>query len=306
MKAVVIANEKSLLDLCGRSVIERLIDDLHNYFDEIYVYPAKYKKMLQNKKVRFLRSLRDLNQRAFVVKGNAFIEEIKLDGNVFKGEDGRVIAYVGKPSKNFDRKGRGKKIKGFEIEGSNDVKKAIKSLAGKGHSDIIATYICGKMASSLSPLMCKGGFSSIQLYIVSFLFSLLASIFYIPSKYIFAAFAGIFVIISGVIEESGRIIASLRDEKEFFAINMFSDFIIILGFAYLAWKLYGSIIPWILGFFAAMGMAGVEALRARSMIGRHFFILIIFIASLFYQPVIALLLLAILMNGEAVRRMLVK
>ena len=98
----------------------------------------------------------------------------------------------------------------------------------------------------------------------------------------------------------------MRDEKEFFAINMFSDFIIILGFAYLAWKLYGGIIPWILGFFAAMGMTGVEALRARSMIGRHLFILIIFIASLFYQPVIALLLLAILMNGEAVRRMLVK
>ena len=303
MKAVIIANEKSSWDLCGKSVIERLIEELGYHFDEIYVYPARYRRIVKDENVKFLRSLRDFKERAFVVKGNAFIEELKLDGNIFRGEDGKIIAYIGKPSKRFDRKGRGKRIKGFEIEERKDIEKAVKLLTQKESRDIVATYICGKIASFLSPSLCKAGYSSLQLYLVSFLLAFLSFLFYIPSKYIFAVFAGIFAIVSGVMEESGRTIAILRNEREFFAINIFSDFMIILGFTYFAWKIYGGVVPWILGFVAAMGMAGVEAIKAEGIIGRHLFILIIFIASIFYQPTMALLLLAIIMNGEAVRRM---
>ncbi len=308
MKAVIIANEKSLWNLRKKSVLEGLVERLKKEnFEEIYVYPARYKKYLKKANIKFLRSLKDVKGRAFVIKGNVLIKDLKLEGDVFKGNDDEVIAYMGRPSKNFKEKGKVKKIDGFEIKNEDDLKKAERELIDEsGSSGLVSKYINQKISSGLALLISKTYITSFQLYITSFLISVLAFLFYIPAKYVFTALAGIFVFVSLIIEETGNKIAYGAISKEKIAINIFSDFVIIMGATYLAWSSGGNIYAWIFGFLLAMGITFIEFFAAPSSVGRDFFMFAIFIGSIFNQIFITLAILAIIINAEAIKRVLGK
>jgi|Deesub1362A_J573_1020465.scaffolds.fasta_scaffold09740_2 hypothetical protein len=308
MKAVIIANEKSLWRLCEKSILEELVEKLRKEnFEEIYVYPARYKNYLKKANIKFLRSLKYIKGKAFVIKSNVFIKSLKLEGDVFKGNDGEVIAYIGRPSKNFKEKGKVKKIDGFEIKNEDDLKKAEKELIDElGSSGLVSKYINKKISSGLASLICKTYITPLQLYITSFLISLLAFLFYIPAKYVFTALAGICIFVSLIVEETSNKISYRKRGKEKIAMNIFSDFVIVLGAAYLAWSNGGNIYAWIFGFLVAMGITFIEFIATPSPVGRDFFMFAIFIGSIFNQIFITLAILAIIINAEAIKRVLGK
>lgn len=307
MKVVVIASKKSLMNLCGRSVLERTIDFLVEKGKDVYVYPAKYKKFLSNKNLKFLRSLNDLNEKSFIIKGNVFLEEIDFEKKVMIGENEEVIAYYGFPSKNFDVEGERKKINAFEIKSREDLKSAEKKLSKKFHSsDFVSRYINKIFSENLSFITCRSDVNSNQLFTTSFLFSLLAFLFFLPSEYLYTIFAGIFIQSAGIINTTAEKISYIRGERVNMVINVFSDFVIILGASSFVWNETGNVYVWIFSLLLLTGMAVVELSKDGALIGRSSILFILFTGCIMNQIFYALIISAILVNAEAVKKVIIQ
>ncbi|HEC88656.1 MAG TPA: hypothetical protein ENI52_05010 [Thermoplasmata archaeon] len=307
MKVVIIANKESLMNLCGKSVLERLIDFLIEEEKDVYVYPAKYKKILSNKNAKFLRSLNDLKEKSFVIKGNVFLENIDFEKKVLVGENEEVIAYYGFPSKKFDMKGELKKIKAFEIKNEKDLRKAEKKLNEKfTQSDFVSKHINKIVSEKLSLLVCRSYITSNQLFTISFLFSLLAFLFFLPSEYLYIVFAGIFIQISGIIHSTAEKISFLRNGKKNNVINIFSDFAIIVGLSSFLWNETEIVYIWIISLIMLAGMAVVELSEDTSLIGRSSILFILFIGCLLNQILVAMLICSILVNACAIKKVILQ
>lgn len=307
MKVVVIASKESLMNLCGRSVLERMVDFLVKKGKDVYVYPAKYKKFLSNKNLKFLRSLNDLKEKSFVIKGNVFLEEIDFEKKVIIGENEEVIAYYGFPSKNFDIDGERKKINAFEIKSKEDLRLAEKKISKKfSPPDFVSKHINKIFSENLSFLICKSYINSNQLFTISFLLSLLAFLFFLPSEYLYIIFAGIFIQIAGIINTTAEKISHIRGEKTNTAINVFSDFVIILGSSSFLWNETGNVYVWIFSLLLLMGMAVVELSKDGGLIGRNSILFVLFIGCILNQIFFAILISAILANAEAVKRVIIQ
>lgn len=307
MKVVIIANKESLMNFCGKSILERLTDFFVEEKKDVYIYPAKYKKNLSNKNVKFLRSLNDLKEKSFVIKGNVFLENIDFDKKILVGENEEIIAYYGFPSKNFNVKGESKKIRAFEIKNEKDLRKAEKKLNEKFiQSDFVSKYINKIMSEKLSFFICRNYITSNQLSIISFLFSLLAFLFFLPSEYLYIVFAGIFIQISGIVHSTAEKISYLKEEKKNKIINIFSDFVIILGLSSFLWNETEIVYIWVISLFMLAGIAVVELSENTSLIGRSSILFILFIGCLLNQILIALIICSILVNVCAIKKVILQ
>ncbi len=303
MKAVIVANKESLLPLCGEMVIERLIKKLKDYgFDGIYVYPLSYSRIIKNDEVKFIGSLEKIRDDVFVIKGNVFLSRLHLcRENIFKTRDGSIVAFYGKPSTNFKRKGKACRIEGFEIKNDDDIKKAEMILQMK-RGDVIYRYINSKISSVISSRLCPTYIMPWQLIAVSFLISLLSMIFFINKSYVYAAIAAILVEISAVVKDSGEEMMIVKSNR-IQAVKSLPLFPAIIGGAYHAWAEGASFYIWIAAILIAMAIAIMQR-GGEGYAGEDFLMFSIFIGCLVNQLLFAFIIVAILMNGEAIRRVI--
>lgn len=308
------ADEKSLWKVCGKSILSRLTDLLRKNVEEIYVFaPPKLRKKIKEDigEVKFLRSFKDLKEKALIIKGNVFLKEIKLDGDIFVGKDRSRIAHIGTK---MDGRARGKRTKmdGFEIKNERDIKRAEEELACTAihEKDIVGEYLNGKISTKISSFLCPTYVSPNQMAMVAFLIALMSFLFYLPSDYVYLISAAFLVEFSSIIFGSSEELAEMRGQELSKLPSILAIFFIMLGFTFSAWRAEESIYAWIAGFFA---MAGIFALlyekemsKKKNLVGKEAMFFIIFLASLFHQPFIALIAISIIAYGELLRLTMVK
>ena len=214
---------------------------------------------------------------------------------------------VFREAKNFDIDGERKKINAFEIKSKEDLRLAEKKISKKfSPPDFVSKHINKIFSENLSFLICKSYINSNQLFTISFLLSLLAFLFFLPSEYLYIIFAGIFIQIAGIINTTAEKISHIRGEKTNTAINVFSDFVIILGSSSFLWNETGNVYVWIFSLLLLMGMAVVELSKDGGLIGRNSILFVLFIGCILNQIFFAILISAILANAEAVKRVIIQ
>jgi|GEM_PF-3526531 len=303
MKAVIVANKESLLPLCGEMVVERLIKKLREYgFDEIYIYPLSYSRMIKGRDVKFIGSLKKIKDDVFVIKGNVVLLRLRLcPENIFKTKDGSVIAFYGKPSKNFRREGRACKIDGFEIKNRDDLKR-VEILLEREKGDVAYEYINSKISSRISSLLCSTYIMPWQLMASSFLVSLLAMIFYTGKSYIYAIIAAILVEISAIMKDSGEELMTARSNK-WHALKFIPLFPAIIGASYYSWAEGASFYIWIFALLVVMAVAIMQR-SGEGYVGEDFLMLSLLIGTLLDQLFFTFLIMAVVMNEEAIRKVI--
>ncbi|KAA0014030.1 MAG: hypothetical protein FE041_02205 [Thermoplasmata archaeon] len=310
MKAVILVDEKSLWKICGKSILARLTNLLKKNIEEIYIFaPPKLKKRIREElgEIKFLRSFKDLKEKALIIKGNVFLKEIKFDGDILIGKDGSKIAYIGTKEK---IRGRRTKIDGFEIKSREDIKKAEEELSHivVCKKDIVGEYLTKKISAKIASLICSTYIAPSQMAVAALLIALLSFLFYLLSDYIYVLSAAFLVGISSIVFGVGEELAELKEQRFSELPNIFAIFLILLGFTFFAYEVGKSIYAWIISFFAVMGVFALfhESRFKDTLIGRDVIFFIIFIASLFYQPFIALVVICIACYAELVRLTMVK
>ncbi|MCD6481715.1 MAG: hypothetical protein J7L31_05545 [Thermoplasmata archaeon] len=303
MRAVIIASKEALLPVCGEMVVERLIKKLRDYgFDEIYIYPLSYARIIKNPGVKFIGSLKNIKEDVFVIKGNVFLSRLNLcRENIFVGKDGAIIAFYGKPSKNFNKKGKACRVNGFEIKNEEDIRKAEIIVRGKS-GDIVYRYIHSKISGPISSRLCSSYLMPWQLFTASFLLSIISLLFYMMPSYLYAVVAGIMAEVSAIVKDTGEEIMSIK-EGRWHGIKVLSLFTVLLGASYHAWIDGASFHIWILALLIAMAIAIIQK-SGEGYAGEDFFIFVVFVGTLANQLLWAFLIAAVIMNEEAIRRVI--
>ena len=302
MRSVIILNKKSLIPFCGKTLVEHLIEKLKSYgFNEIYLYPLSYARFLKNVDARFVGSLKNFKEDALVIKGNVFVKNFKMGNeNVFVDKKGNIIAFYGKPSKNFRVKGKSRRINAIEIKNEKEVEELEGWKEGM-ERDIIYRYVNSRLSQPISSKLCSTYMMSWQIFMASLLLSFSAFLFYSSPLYIYAVVAGVMVGITSILNDAGNEIEHMKKEKNY-PLEIFSYFILLLGASYHAWIVQPSVYIWISAIFISMSLALIEKI-GDGILGRDFLLISILIGTFTNQIFISLVIAAIAMNADIIRRM---
>ena len=231
-----------------------------------------------------------------------------------------------------------KKAKAFDIrnkfwldlDDEDTLKKAEKYMLGrlKKLSDgPVSRYINRPISTKITKHLLRTNITPNQISFVSFLVSLIASALLFLGNYIGLLLSGILVQVSSIIDGCDGEVARLKYKETDFGkwfdacLDRYADAFILFGLSYYAFSSGSGLIAWPVGFLAIIGsfmnsyMADkydglMKAKFSRGKpfrirIGRDVRMFIIFIGAVINQAFFVLVFIAVLMNIENIRRVIV-
>ncbi len=178
----------------------------------------------------------------------------------------------------------------------------------------------------ISKLLLKTGITPNQISILSFVIGLAGASFFFNGEYFYLILGGILVHIHSIVDGCDGEVARLKIRQTKYGgwldsvLDRYADAAIILGLVYGYWSIHGDVTIWIIGFFALIGSFLNSytsdkydsifknedmAKRSKFRMGRDVRLLLITIGALTNQIPIILIILAVIANFEALRRLIV-
>jgi len=178
----------------------------------------------------------------------------------------------------------------------------------------------------ISKILLKTGITPNQISVLSFVIGLAGASFFFVGEYFYLILGGMLVHIHSIVDGCDGEVARLKLRQTKYGgwldsvLDRYVDAAIILGLVYGFWSINGDITIWIIGFFALIGSFlnsytsdkydsifrdGDMTKRSKFRMGRDVRLLLITIGALTNQIPIMLIILAVLANFEALRRLIV-
>ena len=178
----------------------------------------------------------------------------------------------------------------------------------------------------ISKLLLKTGITPNQISVLSFVIGLAGASFFFIGEYFYLILGGILIHIHSIVDGCDGEVARLKLRQTKYGgwldsvLDRYVDAAIILGLIYGYWSITGDVTIWIIGFFAIIGSFlnsytgdkydsifrnGDMTKRSKFRMGRDVRLLLITIGALTNQIPIILIILAVLANFEALRRLIV-
>ena len=188
----------------------------------------------------------------------------------------------------------------------------------------ISTILNRPLSLRLSKILLKTRITPNQISVLSFVIGLVGASFFFIGEYFYLVLGGILIHIHSIVDGCDGEVARLKLRQTKYGawldsvLDRYVDAIIVFGLVYGYWSINGDIRIWVLGFFAIIGSflnsytadkydlnlkmsmsIGSHQIR----IGRDMRLLLITIGALTNQIPIALIILAVMTNFEALRRL---
>jgi len=203
-------------------------------------------------------------------------------------------------------------------------KALIQQLRDKPNDGPVSTYLNRPISTRLSRILLKTPVTPNQISVVTFLLSLVAAGLFMTGQYLWLVVGGILAQFASIIDGCDGEIARLKFLKSDYGgwldavLDRYSDALLLFG---LTW--YANInnpLPaiYIIGFFAIIGsfmlsytadkydrLMKTRIGKNRFRLGRDIRVFLIFIGALFNQVIPVLIIVAIVMNIETFRRVIV-
>lgn len=215
-----------------------------------------------------------------------------------------------------------------DVDNEEALKKAKKILIQqlfKPTDGPISKKVNRRLSTRLSAFLARFNISPNSITLASFGLALLSALFFAFGGYVKILAAGIMAQLSSILDGCDGEIARLKFKFSTFGewldkvLDRYADGAIILGMTHTLWKSTGNEFVWIIGFLALAGtfMNSYTATiyddilrknllqNASLRLGRDVRLFIIFLGALFNQLLITIVILAIITNGESIRRLFV-
>ena len=178
----------------------------------------------------------------------------------------------------------------------------------------------------ISKLLLKTGITPNQISILSFFIGLAGASFFFVGEYFYLVLGAMLIHIHSVVDGCDGEVARLKLRQTKYGgwldsvLDRYADAAIILGLVYGYWSVSGDMTIWVIGFFAMIGgflnsytsdkydsifKNGDVAKGSKFRMGRDVRLLLIVIGVLTNQVLIMLIILAVIANFEALRRLVV-
>ena len=177
----------------------------------------------------------------------------------------------------------------------------------------------------ISKLLLKTGITPNQISIISTVIGLVGASFFFSGEYFYLILGGILIHIHSIVDGCDGEVARLKLRQTKYGgwldavLDRYVDAAIIFGLAYGYWNMTGDMTIWIIGFSALIGTFlnsytsdkydsifknGDMAKKSKFRMGRDVRLLLIVIGALTNQIPIMLIILAVITNFEAIRRLI--
>ena len=251
-----------------------------------------------------------------------------LDESIYKGDEGlsggiKVLAQRNKMrclalADNF----------WIDIDDKIDLKNAERVLCIKLKKDTdgpVSRILNRPISLMISKVLIKTGITPNQISVLSFVIGLAGASLFFFGEYFYLILGGIIVHIHSIVDGCDGEIARLKLRRTRYGgwldsfLDRYVDAVIILGLTYGYWSISGDSMIWIMGFAAVIGSfintytgekydsvfktkSGTRRIKFR--VGRDMRLLIIVVGALTNQVPILLIIVAVLANFEAIRRLI--
>ena len=196
-------------------------------------------------------------------------------------------------------------------------------LKGKIHDGPISRLLNRPVSIRCSKILVNFNFTPNQISIFSFLLSLFAAAFFAMGEYRYLAFGGIMAQLASIIDGCDGEVARLKYLSSNYGgwfdavLDRYADAFLLFG---LTWHVYStnlSSLVFVIGFMAIIGsfMVSYTADKHDNLmknkihnglrIGRDINVFLLFLAAISNQPYLGLMVIAVLMNVETIRRIIV-
>jgi len=217
----------------------------------------------------------------------------------------------------------------IDIDDKTDRKNAELLICNKLKKDTdgpVSKILNRPISLRISKLLLKTGITPNQISVLSFVIGLAGASFFFIGEYFYLILGGILVHIHSIVDGCDGEVARLKLRQTKYGgwldsvLDRYVDAAIILGLIFGYWSITGDITIWIIGFFALIGtflnsytsdkydsIFRNEDITKRSKfrMGRDVRLLLITIGALTNQIPIMLIILAVIANFEALRRLIV-
>jgi len=177
----------------------------------------------------------------------------------------------------------------------------------------------------ISKLLLKTGITPNQISVLSTVIGLVGASFFFSGEYFYLILGGILIHIHSIVDGCDGEVARLKLRQTKYGgwldsvLDRYVDAAIIFGLAYGYWSMTGDMTIWIIGFSALIGTFlnsytsskydsifknGDMAKKSKFRMGRDVRLLLIVIGALTNQILIMLIILAVIANFEAIRRLI--
>lgn len=196
-------------------------------------------------------------------------------------------------------------------------------LKGKIHDGPISRLLNRPVSIRCSKILVNFNFTPNQISIFSFLLSLFAAAFFAMGEYRYLVFGGIMAQLASIIDGCDGEVARLKYLSSNYGgwfdavLDRYADAFLLFG---LTWHVYStnlSSLVFVIGFMAMIGsfMVSYTADKHDNLmknkihnglrIGRDINVFLLFLAAISNQPYLGLMVIAVLMNFETIRRIIV-
>ncbi len=228
-----------------------------------------------------------------------------------------------------------RKMKGFDIsdrywldvdDGSalKNAKSMLIQQLRKNTDGPISRILNRPISIKISELLLKTKITPNQISLVSFITAFFGALFFYVGEYIFLIIGGILVQLSSIIDGCDGEVARLKLMQTKYGgwfdavLDRYADAIIIFGMIHGHWILHNNLIIWTIGFIALVGSFlnsytadkydAIFKKRRKEVnrwrMGRDIRLFLIFIGALSNQILITLVVLGIISNFEAIKRLI--
>ena len=178
----------------------------------------------------------------------------------------------------------------------------------------------------ISKLLLKTGITPNQISVLSTIIGLIGASFFFNGEYFYLILGGIIIHIHSIVDGCDGEVARLKLRQSKYGgwldsvLDRYVDAAVILGLVYGYWSVNGDITIWVIGFFALIGSFlnsytsdkydsifkdGEMEKSSKFRMGRDVRLLLITIGALTNQIPVMLIILAVIANFEALRRLIV-
>ena len=217
----------------------------------------------------------------------------------------------------------------IDIDDKTDRKNAELLICNKLKKDTdgpVSRILNRPISLRISKILLKTGITPNQISVLSFMIGLAGASLFFFGEYFYLVLGGILIHIHSIVDGCDGEVARLKLRQTKYGgwldsvLDRYVDAAIILGLVYGYWSINGDITIWIIGFFALIGsflnsytsdkydsIFRNEDMTKRSKfrMGRDVRLLLITIGALTNQIPIMLIILAVIANYEALRRLIV-
>ena len=216
----------------------------------------------------------------------------------------------------------------IDIDNKTDLKNAERILCSKLKKDTdgpVSRILNRPISLRISKVLLKTGITPNQISVLSFIIGLAGASLFFFGEYFYLILGGIIVHIHSIVDGCDGEIARLKLRRTKYGgyldsfLDRYVDAAIILGLTYGYWSISGDSMIWIMGFAALIGSFintytgekydsifkirnGTGRIKFR--VGRDMRLLIIVVGALTNQIPILLIIVAVLANFEAIRRLI--